>query len=66
MHSAHHRSVTVVTIVTLIFTPILKHHRWVEVLTGIKAETQIVKCQPHDPCPAERHIIQKIVLPPQQ
>jgi uncharacterized protein (DUF362 family) len=66
VHSAHHRSVTVVTIVTLIFTPVLKHHKWVEMLTGVKTDTQIVKCQPNDPCPAQKTIVQKVVLPPKQ
>jgi hypothetical protein len=66
VHSVHHRGVTVVTIITLIFMPVFRHRHWIEVLTGVKTETQIVKCQPNDPCPAEKHIIQKIVLPPRQ
>jgi len=55
-----------VTIVTLIFTPVLKHHHWIDVLTGVKTETRTVNCEPHDPCPAEKHVVQKIVLPPAQ
>ena len=35
----------------------------VDVLTGKKTETKVVKCQPNDPCPARQHITQKIVLP---
>ena len=63
MHSAAHRSVTVVTLMTLIFTPMLKGHHWVNVLTGKKTETYIVQCQPSEHCPAQKHITQKIVLP---
>jgi hypothetical protein len=66
MNSAAHRSVTVVTIVTLIFTPMLTHGNWVNVLTGTTEETQIVHCQPDDPCPAEEHVTRSIVLPQQQ
>jgi hypothetical protein len=63
MQSAATRGFTVVTIVTLIFTPIWKGHHWIEVLTGKKTETTLVKCQPHDPCPGRKRITQKIVLP---
>lgn len=64
MHSAHHRSVTVVTVLTLIFTPMLKHgHHWVNVLTGANVETKIVQCDPGDRCPARKHIVKKIILP---
>jgi len=64
LHSAHHRSVTIVTVLTLIFTPMLKHgHHWVNVLTGAKVETSIVKCDPGDRCPARKHIVKKIILP---
>jgi hypothetical protein len=49
--------------VTLIFTPVWKGKHWVDVLTGKKTETTIVKCQPNDPCPRHKHITQKIVLP---
>ena len=45
MHSAAHRSVTVVTLMTLIFTPMLKGHDWVNVLTGKTTETTIVRCK---------------------
>ena len=46
MHSAAHRSVTVVTLMTLIFTPMLKGHHWVNVLTGKTTETTIEQCKP--------------------
>jgi hypothetical protein len=63
MQSAATRGFTVVTVVTLIFTPVWKGKHWVDVLTGKKSETTIVKCQPNDPCPGHKHITQKIVLP---
>lgn len=66
MHSAAHRSVTIVTVMTLIFTPMLKGRHWVEFLTGTNFEVTVVQCQPSEPCPAQKHITQKIVLPPQQ
>jgi len=65
MQSAATRGFTVVTVVTLVFTPVWKGKHWVDVLTGRKTETTIVKCQPNDPCPARKHITQKIVLPHQ-
>ncbi len=63
MHSAATRSVTVVTILTLFFAPVMRGHRWVNVLVGKSTETKIVECQAGDPCPARKHITQKIVLP---
>jgi hypothetical protein len=63
MHSAAHRSVTVVTLMTLIFTPMFKGHHWVNVLTGKTTETRIEQCKPGEPCPARKHITQKIVQP---
>jgi hypothetical protein len=48
---------------TLIFTPMLRGHHWVNVLTGKTTETTIVECQTGDPCPARKHIVKKIVLP---
>jgi hypothetical protein len=63
MQSAATRGFTVVTVMTLIFTPVWKGGHWIDVLTGKKNETTIVKCQPNDPCPAHKHITQKIVLP---
>ena len=53
------------TVLTLFFTPMLKGHHWVNVLTGKKTETTIVQCQASAPCPARKHITQKIILPPQ-
>ena len=63
MQSAATRGFTVVTVVTLIFAPVLKGNHWVSVLTGKKTETTVVKCQPNDPCPAQKHVTQKLALP---
>jgi hypothetical protein len=63
MQSAATRGFTVVTVVTLIFAPVWKGNHWVSVLTGKKTETTVVKCQPNDPCPARKHVTQKVVLP---
>ena len=52
MQSAAARGFTVVTLVTLVFTPLWRGHHWVDVLTGKTTETTVVKCQPDDPCPA--------------
>jgi hypothetical protein len=64
VQSAAHRSVTVVTVMTLVFTPMLQGNHWVDVLTGRTTETHTEQCQPGDPCPAQKHITQKIVLKP--
>ena len=64
MHSAAYRSVTVVTIMTLFFTPVLKGHHWVDVLTGREVETKTVLCEPGDPCPDRKHVTEKVILPP--
>ncbi|HEY3184425.1 MAG TPA: hypothetical protein VGJ77_16410 [Gaiellaceae bacterium] len=51
------------TLVTLIFAPLLQNHHWVDVLVGKTTETKIVQCEPSEPCPAEQHITQKVILP---
>jgi hypothetical protein len=51
---------------TLVFTPVWQGHHWVEKLTGKYEETHIEQCQANDPCPAQKHITQKVVLTPQQ
>jgi len=63
MQSAATRGFTVVTVVTLIFTPVWKGHHWVDDLTGKTTETTVVKCQPKEPCPAHKHITKKVILP---
>ena len=65
MQSAAQRSFTVVTVMTLIFTPVLKGHRWIDMLTGKTENTIIVDCMPSDPCPARHHLTEKVVLPGQ-
>ncbi len=64
VQSAAHRSVTVVTVMTLIFTPMLKGNHWVEILTGKTTETHTEQCEAGGPCPAQKHITRKIVLKP--
>jgi hypothetical protein len=49
--------------VTLIFAPVWNGKHWIDHLTGRKTETTLVKCQPNDPCPAKKHITQKVVQP---
>ena len=44
--TAPHRSVTVVTLMTLIFTPMLKGHHWDNVLTGKTTETTSCNASP--------------------
>jgi hypothetical protein len=64
MQSAATRGFTVVTVVTLLFTPLWRgHHHWVDVLTGKTTETTVVTCQPNEPCPAQKHSTNKVVLP---
>jgi len=63
MQSAAHRSFTVVTLITLIFTPVFKNHHWFDVLVGHTTETKIVQCQPSQPCPAHEVIVKKVVVP---
>jgi hypothetical protein len=63
MQSAATRGFTVVTLVTLVFTPLWKGNHWVDVLTGRTTETTVVKCQPNPSCPAQKHITKKVVLP---
>jgi hypothetical protein len=63
MQSAATRGFTVVTVLTLVFTPVWKGNHWVEILTGKTAESTVVKCAPNDPCPAHKHITKKLGLP---
>ena len=66
MQSAATRGVTVVTIVTLFFTPVLKGHKWHNVQTGKTEETQIVACDPDvKHCPKKETITKTVVLPAQ-
>jgi hypothetical protein len=63
MQSAATRGFTVVTLMTLVFTPVWKGNHWVDILTGKTTETTVVTCQRNDPCPAQKHITKKVVLP---
>jgi len=63
LSSASHRTVTVVTVVTLIFTPMLKGHHWKNVLTGKTTETHTAQCASHHPCSKHKRIVRKIILP---
>jgi hypothetical protein len=66
VHSVAHRSVTVVTVLTLMFTPVLRGHHWIEVLTGKKVESHEVQCKPGERCPVRSYEVHKVVLPAQQ
>lgn len=63
MQSAATRGFTVVTLVTLVFTPLWKGNHWGDLLTGKTTETTVVTCQPNEPCPAQKHITKKVVSP---
>jgi hypothetical protein len=63
VHSIHTRGVTVVTIITLVFAPVFRGHHWVWHLVGRKVETTQVACKPHDPCPAQKIVVDKVYLP---
>jgi hypothetical protein len=63
MNSGGHRGFTVVTIVTLIFSPVFVNHHWLYKLTGRTTETEQVACAPKDPCPARKTIVE-VVMPP--
>jgi hypothetical protein len=63
MHSAAHRGVTVVTVVTLLYASVLKHHHWVRVLVGRKQTTVRVVCKPAQPCPAQLRRVKTAAAP---
>ena len=65
MQSAATRGVTVVTIVTLFFTPVMKGHKWHNVLTGKSEETKIVACEDAKHCKKKETITQTVTLPAQ-
>jgi hypothetical protein len=62
MQSAAARGFTVVTIMTLLFTPVWKAGHWVQVMTGKTKETSVMQCQANDPCPAQKHIMRQVVV----
>lgn len=57
MNSGGHRGFTVVTIITLIFSPVFAHHHWLYRLTSWKSESHVEQCVPRRPCPAYRLIV---------
>jgi hypothetical protein len=57
MNSGGHRGVTVVTVVTLIFAPVMKHHGWVWKLVGKTKESHIEKCVAGQPCPFHKRVV---------
>jgi len=64
VRSAGTRSVTVVTIVTLLFSPLFHHGKQNgEKLVGKTESTVTVKCHPGAPCPEKKTIVTKVVLP---
>jgi hypothetical protein len=62
MQSAAARGFTVVTVMTLLFTPVWKAGHWVQVMTGKTKETSVMQCQANDPCPAQKHITRQVVV----
>jgi hypothetical protein len=63
VNSGAHRGVTVVTVITLIFTPVFNHHFFFWRFVGKSKETHIEQCVAHRPCPARRVEV-KIVQQP--
>jgi hypothetical protein len=63
MHSAAHRGVTVVTVVTLLYASVLRHHHWIRVLVGRKQTTVRVVCKPSQPCPAQLRRVKTVAVP---
>jgi hypothetical protein len=63
MNSGSTRGFTVVTIITLIFTPVFAHKHWAYEFVGLKSETHKEQCVVAQPCP-ERKVIVEVVKPP--
>jgi hypothetical protein len=64
MGSAAARGVTIVTIVTLIFTPVWKNGRWHLQPVGKQSDTSTVECGTHGSCPPWKTVVRKVVRPP--
>jgi hypothetical protein len=63
MSSGSYRGFTVVTIITLIFSPIFMHHQWLYRLTGTTSETHTVQCVVNKPCPTRQLIVNVVFQP---
>jgi len=64
MSSIGHRTVTVVTIVTLVYAPFFKNHHWIWKNVGRHTQTTTVSCVPNKPCPKTRTIVKKVYKQP--
>ena len=63
MNSGGTRGFTVVTILTLVFAPILQNHHWTWRLDQVKSDTHTEACVVQQPCPTNK-IVVNIVKPP--
>ena len=61
--SAAHRGVTVVTVITIIFTPFWRHGEPHLRHTGTEKATTVVPCTPNAPCPRHVTIVNKQINP---
>jgi hypothetical protein len=64
--SAAHRGVTVVTVITVIFTPFWRHGEQHLRHTATQKTTTVVPCQPTAPCPRHVTIVNKQIEPAPQ
>ena len=60
MNSGSSRGFTVVTIITLIFSPIFVHHHWLYDLVSRTSETHTEACVIDRPCPAHVTVVQVV------
>jgi hypothetical protein len=61
--SAAHRGVTVVTVITIVFTPFWRHGEQHLRHTATQKTTTVVPCQPNAPCPRHVTIVHKQIEP---
>jgi hypothetical protein len=57
------RGVTIVTIITLIFTAFAGRHGTQLKLTGMTVETRVVQCVAGQPCPAFQLVVNTVIQP---
>ena len=61
MHSIAHRSVTIVTVLTLIFAPLVtRGGHVIQMLVGTNVEQHQVACQTGEPCPVHKLEVHKV------